>query len=100
MSGDGGDFLVDLLLKLVGAFAGAVLALVFQPPKNRAEFVTRAVFSVLSGFLFGDIVRDYFKWPEDWQMLLAAGAVTAALSWFCMGAVVRVIGTWKPPKGE
>lgn len=100
MSGEGGDFLLDLLLKLVGSVGGAVLALIFQAPKNRAEFVTRAGFSVLAGFLFADVVRAYVKWDDTWQMLLAASAMTAALSWFIMGTIVRVIGAWRPPKGE
>ena len=96
MSGDSGDFLQTLILKLLGSVAGAVLALTFQPPKNRAEFVTRTVFSILSGFLFGDVTRGYFQWPATWQMYLASSAFTAALSWAIMGAVVRIIGTWRP----
>jgi hypothetical protein len=92
----GNGFLVDLALKALGSVSGAVLALVFQPPKNRAEFVTRAAFSVISGLIFGDIAREYFKWADTWQMVLAASAATAMLSWFIMGAVVRLIGAWKP----
>lgn len=88
--------LAALLAKAGGSIAGTILALVFLPPKSLAEFVTRSVFSLLSGFIFADVVREYFKWIESWQMLLAAGAVTAMLSWFIMGSIVRVIGAWKP----
>ncbi len=91
---------LGIVFKVAGSIAGSVLALIFQVPKNRAEFVTRAVFSLLCGILFSDVTRDYFKWAETWQMIIAAGAVTAMLSWFCMGAVVRLIGAWRPPKGE
>ncbi len=94
-----GVFATAILIKGGAAFAGAVLALTFQPPKTRAEFVTRVVFSILSGLLFGDVVREYFKWAETWQMVTAAGALTAMLSWFIMGAVTRIIGKWNPPKG-
>lgn len=88
-----------ILIKGGAALAGAILALVFQAPKTRAEFVTRAVFSILSGLLFGDVVREYFKWAETWQMVVAAGALTSMLSWFIMGAVTRIISKWTPPKG-
>lgn len=87
-----------ILLKIAGSLAGAVLALVFQPPKKLSEFVTRAVFSIMSGMLFGEAIHDYLKWGATWQMELAASALTAMLSWFVMGAVVRVVGRWMPPK--
>lgn len=83
-----------LLLKLAGALGGAILALVFQPPKRLSEFVTRSVFSILSGLLFADAVHEYLKWGATWQMDLAAAALTSMLSWFVMGAVVRVVGKW------
>lgn len=87
-----------LLLKIAGALAGAILALVFQPPKRMSEFVTRAVFSIMSGVLFGEGVHAFLKWGETWQMDLAAAALTSMLSWFVMAALVRVIGKWNPPK--
>lgn len=83
-------------VKLASAFLGAVMALVFQPPKNRAEFTTRALFSIICGVVFSDPVRDWFKWPDAAQYHVAAGALTAMLSWWIMGAVVRIIGAWKP----
>lgn len=89
---------ISLVLKALGSLSGAVMALVFQPPKTLAEFVTRAVFSILCGLLFGDIVRDHFAWLETWQMVMAAAALTSLLSWFIMGAATRIISKWTPPK--
>lgn len=85
-----------LLAKLVGALIGAFLALVFQPPKTRAEFVTRSVFSVFAGFVFSTPVREYLKWIPTLEMELASSALTALLAWYIMGAVVRIVGGWKP----
>lgn len=95
-----GDFLVALILKLIGSIAGAILSLVFLPPKNRAEFTTRAVFSVLSGILFGDALRDYMHWLDTPRMNIAAAALLAMLSWFIMGTLIRLIGAWKGPPSD
>lgn len=85
-----------LIAKAGGAFLGTVLALVFLVPKTRAEFWTRSTFSLISGTIFADTVRDRLAWPETIDRLIASGAGTAALSWFLMGMIVRVIGAWKP----
>lgn len=83
-------------VKLASAFLGAVMALVFQPPKNRSEFVTRAVFSLIAGVVFSDPARDLLKWADTTQYQVAAAALSAMLSWWLMGAVVRIVGAWKP----
>jgi hypothetical protein len=90
-----GVLMTTLALKFSGAFAGAVLALVFLPPKSRGEFVRRAVLSLIAGLIFADPLRDWLKWPETWQMDLAAATAVAMLSWFVIGAAVRIIGSWK-----
>ena len=94
------DLVVDLTLKAIGTVGGSILALSFQPPKDRAEWIYRSVFSLLSGALFADATHDYLKWPQTWQMDIASAAATAMLSWFLMGAVVRFINVWKPPVGK
>ena len=91
-----GLIVTALSVKALGSVSGAVLALVFQPPKRMSEFVTRGVFSTMSGMLFGEAVRDKLQWPDTWQMNLSAVSLTAMLSWFVMGAVVRIINKWKP----
>lgn len=94
------EIITALMLKALGAASGAVLALVFQPPKVLSQLVTRGVFSLLSGMLFSDAARDQLKWADTWQMNLSAATLASMLSWFVMGAVVRVIGKWMPTKGE
>jgi hypothetical protein len=91
----------DLLIaaiKAIGAIAGAVLALVFQPPKTVSDFVTRSVFSTLAGVLFSEPVRAQLGWADTLQMALAASSLTALASWWIWGAAVRIIGRWQPPK--
>lgn len=90
------EILALLAIKASSALAGAILALVFQPPKNRPEFVTRAIFSVVAGIVFSVPVRDWLKWAPTIEHDIAAAVLTAMLSWFLMTAIVRVIGTWKP----
>lgn len=90
------DPLTAIGVKIASAIIGAVMALVFQPPKNRAEFTTRAVFSIFAGTVFADPVRDWFKWADTTPYHVAAGALTAMLSWWLMGMIVRIVGSWKP----
>lgn len=85
------DLLVATILKVCGSLAGAVLSLIFLPPKTLAEFVTRCGFSVIAGILFSEPVREYLRWAPTLQMELASSALTAMLSWFVMGAVTRLI---------
>lgn len=86
-----------MAIKLVASMCGAVLALIFQPPKTKAEFWTRTAFSIVSGFIFGGQTREYLKWPVTMDTDIAATCLTALLSWWIMGALVRLIEAWKGP---
>ncbi len=83
-------------IRSFGSFLGAILALVFQPPKTLPEFATRSVFSLISGAVFGEPVREWLKWSDRPTMVIAAAAITALASWWAWGTAVRVIGAWKP----
>lgn len=83
-------------IKLAGSFLGAILAFIVQPPKTQADFVTRGAFSVITGLAFNTPVREYLKWPETVEYTFASIVLTAMLSWFVMGAVLRILGSWKP----
>lgn len=91
------DEVIVAAIKALGAVGGSFLALVFQPPVTMREAFLRAVFSVFSGFLFGDPVRvQYLRWPETWQMWVASCAGVALISWWVFGAVLRLIRSWTP----
>lgn len=85
-----------ILLRVISSLAGAVLGLIFLAPKTVAEFWTRLVFSTLAGLLFGGGLREWLKWPDHLEMVVGSSALVALLSWFVMGAVVRIIKVWKP----
>jgi hypothetical protein len=90
------DDLMVAAAKVAGSFFGSLLALIYQPPKNWPEFWTRATFSLLSGALFAGPMREFLKWSETIEMYVAAAALVAALSWWAMAALVRIISIWKP----
>lgn len=93
------DELATIAVKALGSLGGAVLALVFQPPKDTRDFIIRSVFAFLCGVLFGDPVRQqYLNWPETWQMWVASAAIVALGSWWAWGAAIRIIGAYKGPK--
>ena len=76
------------------------MALVFLPPATKTEFMRRFSLSVIAGMLWGDLAREYFRWPDTWQMYLASSAIIAMLGWFGVGTAIRLVSMWKPPKGE
>lgn len=93
------DEIVTVAIKAAGAASGSALALVFQPPKNKRDFVVRVVFSFGVGLLLGQTIHDeYLHWAQTWETMVAAATITSMASWWVMGAAVRIIGAWKPPK--
>jgi hypothetical protein len=91
------DELGALLIRGLGSFGGAVLALVFQPPTTTRDFIIRSVFALLSGLLFGEPIRaEYLKWADTVQHVIGAHALVALASWWVVGAAIRIIGAWKP----
>lgn len=90
------DDIAVAVTRALGAFFGAFLALIYQQPKNWSEFWTRLAFSVISGMLFGTPAREFLRWSDTIEMQMAAAGGVAALSWWLMAAIVRVISIWKP----
>lgn len=87
---------ITAAIKMGGSVIGAALALIYLQPKTVAEFTTRSAFSVIAGYLFSDPLRDWMKWPAIINYELASATLAAMLSWFVMGAVVRIIEAWRP----
>lgn len=79
------------IIKLSGSVAGTALALIYLQPKTKADFITRSAFSIISGLVFSEAVRDLAHWPDTGNYQVASAALTAMLSWFVMGAVTRMI---------
>lgn len=87
--------LAALGIRLLGAVAGTVLALVFQPPKTLPDFVTRSIFSLIAGMVFSSPVRDYLRWAPSVEIDIASGALTSLAAWPLMGAAVKAVGKWR-----
>lgn len=79
-----------VLIKLGGAIAGSVLALVFLPPKTLAGFFRRSTASLICGPIFAPVVHSYLLWPGEWEHWLASAALTSFISWWLLGAVVAL----------
>lgn len=83
-----------VIIKLAGAVAGTVLALVFLPPKTLAGFFRRSTASLICGPIFAPVVHSYLLWPSAWEHWLASAALTSFISWWCMGLVVAGAKKW------
>lgn len=101
------DPLASLAGKLLGAIAGAVIALVFAPPSNLRKFAFRASGSVIVGIIFGPIAAVYLPgvldiaWPTGMEGTVAAAAAAAILAWPVMVVLTSRLGDrGREPPGE
>lgn len=92
------DGVMVMVIKLGGSIAGTALALIYLQPKTKADFVTRSAYSIIAGMVFSEAARDFAKWPDTANYQIASSALTAMLSWFIMGTLVKIIKGWQPPK--
>lgn len=84
----------SLAAKLIGVVSGALLALVFDPPRSRTGAFRRTVVALVGGFIFGHIVLHFFEWPETAENLIAAWCISSASSWYCMGKARKLIDAY------
>lgn len=92
------ELAVALILKFLGAAAGAALALVFVPPKTKQGFVRRVTAALIFGTVFANYVRGYLGFAPDPEGLVAAACLTGFVSWWLMGAIKRAADAWQGPK--
>lgn len=78
-------------IRAIGAVCGAVLALVYDPPRTLRQTINRFVFSVLSGFIFAFIAIERFGWGGGPRYQLAAATFVAAVSWLLAGVVTKIL---------
>lgn len=90
------DIWTMIAAKFSGSIGGAMLALLFQPPKTLNEGKRRAAISLLAGLTTGELLRQYANLPANFEMWMASAAIVSAGSWWLVGAFVRIIGAWKP----
>lgn len=74
---------VALGIKIASALAGAVLALIFKPPRSRGEAWRRLTFTVIAGVAAGGPLRaEVLRWQDTVENLAFATVLAAAVSWF------------------
>lgn len=78
-----------LAAKIAGTFSGAILALVFIPPRTRAGFFRRSLGALVFGGAFGHLPAHYLQWARETEYFLSSYAATAFASWWLMGAIKR-----------
>lgn len=88
MSSEG---LLVLLIKACGSTIGAVVALVFSPPRTRRGFVRRLTVSIPVGILFSWVPPRFIEFPDTVEGMVAAAALMAFVAWWAMGTVRRLV---------
>ncbi|WP_144378553.1 hypothetical protein [Mesorhizobium amorphae] len=97
------EFLSAMILKLEGSLAGAIVALVFVPPRTKSGFFRRSIVALICGVAFAPVVRFKAGFSDDAEGLFAAACLAAFVSWWFAGAIKRAAEAWqstKPAKEE
>lgn len=96
------EILSAMLLKAIGSLAGAIVALVFVPPRTIRGFFRRTTAALICGVAFAPIIRAKAGFAEDGEGLFAAACLAAFVSWWVAGALKRAAEAWqaKPAKEE
>lgn len=94
------DVYLAAIIKLLGAAAGAALALVFAPPRTWGGFLRRLSAALIFGFIFAPQVRSWAGFPNDWEGTLGASCLAAFVSWSAMATIIRAVQAWQASKSD
>ena len=94
------DVYLAAIIKLIGAAAGAALALVFSPPRTWGGFWRRLAAALIFGFVFAPYVRGYAGFSNDWEGNLGAATLAAFVSWAAMSTIIRLVQAWQASKSD
>jgi Family of unknown function (DUF6107) len=97
MSDPASGLLGIVAAKLGGSVAGTFLSLTFMPPKSWRDGLSRGFISLVTGFIFAPVVRDYFNWSPTLDRRAAAACLAAFPAWWGMGLIVRLASGGKTP---
>ncbi len=101
-SQDGAQFTA----KVLGAFAGSAISLVYMLPKGRQEAAGRFLTGLACGLIFGDPAGLWLAQkldllaslsPED--IVLAGATAASLLAWWSLGLLVRFLDRGGRPSG-
>lgn len=87
-------------IKIGSAFAGAILALIFKPPRSRGEAWRRLAFTVIAGAAAGGPMwAEVLRWQDTVENMAFATLLAAAVSWFVAPVFLAALkGLGTPPK--
>ena len=90
-------------IKLLASLCGAAIGLALMAPTSIGEFWRRLVLSVLCGMslwpvtYMGATGNSWIKLDASPDVYFMSIVITAALSWWVLGAAVRIASAWKGP---
>lgn len=90
-------------IKFFASLIGAFIGLALLAPASWKEFWRRLVLSVLVGMSFWSIPYEFMTGNQWWKASHSPDTywfsitITAAMSWWVLGAAVRIINVWKGP---
>lgn len=94
------DVYAAAIIKLLGAAAGAALALVFAPPRTWGGFWRRLAAALIFGFIFAPQARYMIGFQNDWEGNLGAATMAAFVSWSAMATIIRIVQAWQASKSD
>lgn len=77
-----------LILRLIGAIGGSVIAVAIVPPGAWLP-IRRLSVSLASGMMLTPIFRHYMGWPGDPDSIIAAACIVSACGWWIWHAIIR-----------
>jgi hypothetical protein len=89
------EIATGLIVKLLGALGGAVLAVVFVPPRTIKGFVRRITAALIAGPMFGPYAQAWAGFSDTWEGMAGAACLVAFASWWLMGAIKRALDVWQ-----
>lgn len=89
-----------LVPKLIGAFAGALLSILFIEPKTRREGWRRFIGSLIAGPVITTFILHQTAWPPTWEFVCLAAMIAAFLSFPVMKTGYRAAQAWIEKKVE
>lgn len=81
--------------KIIGVIVGALLALIFNPPRSRVGFVRRTLASVFFGWAFGHIPLAIMKVDHTYDNIVASFTVAAFTAWAVMGRLTKYVEDYR-----
>lgn len=84
-----------ILLKVIGAFAGTIVNILFMPPKTKKEGIRRLIVSLIMGAVASDTLKEKLSLSDTWQSDVFAVFLASALGWWAVGTAIRVVRGWK-----